>query len=286
MGQPPMLHDAVLAAAPALAVAALIFGPITAWMAARLQRNPAIWLVFGAVLGPFAVAILAFAPPARCPNCAEPTAGFETRCSACGVDVNSRTPDGAAAAIPDRDPLTGRAIAIQPPAPVLRSLPDVPAKSFGEPRRIVARWGDAPGDARPGRLSAVGAHRPMTNATIGEAVFDGTRLDVTLLAMAVLVLGAEPLHSGSRYVIARTHDRLLIIGPIEASDEHVEFSLPLAGVEANFVADRLVISAVNDDRSHGALVLAFQSVASLSGHPVDEAIMEAAPPASVAAGRP
>jgi hypothetical protein len=281
-----MLHDAVLAAAPALTVAALIFGPITAWMAARLQRNPALWLVFGAILGPFAVAILAFAPPARCPNCAEPTAGFETRCAACGGDVNSRTPADSGGVIADRDSSSGVAVAIRTPAPVLRSLPDPPTTSLDEPQSIVARWGDVPGDGRPARLSALGAQRPLTGATIGEAIFDRTRLDVTLLAMAVLVLGAEPLHSGSRYVIARTHDRLLIIGPIEASDEHVEFTLPLAGVEANFVADRLVISAVNDDRSHGALVLAFQSVASLTGHPVDEAIMEAAGPASIAAARP
>jgi hypothetical protein len=281
-----MLHDAVRAAAPALAVAALIFGPISAWMAARLQRNPAIWLVFGAVLGPFAVAILALAPPARCPNCAEPTAGFETRCAACGVDVHSRTLADGGSVIPDPGPSLGHAVAIQAPGPVLRSLPDVPARSVGEPRRIAGRWGGAPGDARPARLSAVGAHRPLTGATIGEVVLDGTRPDVTLLAMAVLVLGAEPLHSGSRYVIARTHDRLLIIGPIEASDEHVEFTLPLAGVEANFVADRLVISAVTDHRSRGALVLAFQSVASLTGHPVDEAIMAAPPPTSIAAGQP
>jgi hypothetical protein len=281
-----MLHDAVLAAAPALAVAALIFGPITAWMAARLQRNPAIWLAFGAVLGPFAVAILAFAPPARCPNCAEPTAGFETRCAACGVDVTSPLPAVTGRVIDQADPASGPPLSIQAAGPVLRALRVAGDSRFEEPRRVPGHRRTDPGDARPARLSAVGAHRPATDAAIREAVFDGSRLDVTLLAMAVLVLGAEPLHSGSRYVIARTHDRLLIIGPIEASDEHVEFSLPLAGIEANFLADRLVVSAVNDDRSHGALVLAFQSVASLTGGAVDEAIMEAARPASVAAGRP
>jgi hypothetical protein len=285
-----MLHDAVLAAAPALVVAALILGPISAWLAARQQRNPAIWLLFGAVIGPIALAILVLAPPARCPSCAEPTAGFATRCAACGTDLDSKAPgpadlmawtdgavpNGAGGSVPG-DASGGRR---------LRSLPDASTGSDGGPGRITGARDEMPGDGQPARLSAVGARRPSGAATIGGSIIDGSRLDVTLLAMAVLVLGPEPLQSGSRYVIARSRDRLLVIGPVEASNEHVEYSLPLLGVEANYIADRLVVSATGDDRNRSSIVIAFQSVASLTGRAVDEAIMEPAAPLSIVVGRP
>lgn len=285
-----MLHDAVLGAAPVLVVAALVFGPASAWLGARQQRNPAIWLAFGAVLGPLALGILFLAPPARCPSCAEPTAGFETRCATCGTDLDTRA--GPTAPAEARSQSSVEATATPPGAPagaigapILRSLPD-PAGSGKGRQREGARRADTPGDAQPARLSAVGARRPQTGPTVPGTILDGSQLDVTLLAMAVLVRGSGPLKPGSRYVIARTHDRLLIIGPVEAADEHVELSLPLAGIEANFVADRLVISAVGEDRARRSTVIAFQSVASLIGRAVDEAIMEAADPVSIAAARP
>lgn len=276
MGATLNVHDAILAAAPALGVLALAFGPLAAWLAARRQRNPAVWLAFGALLGPIALVLIQVAPPGRCWNCSEPTAGFESRCSTCGADLrsaHSTLPDGVAIAVADEW--------IEPRA--LRSVPD-PRHDVTLAARIAAQDRHEPVAAPPDRLSALGARRPGSNAARGVEA-DGGQTEVTMLAIGVLVRSSEHMLPGSRYLIARTHDRLHIIGPIEASDQHVELDMPLAGIEANFIADRLVITGKADD-GRRSILLAFQSVAGMAGTPVDEAIMETAGPISIAAYRP
>ena len=277
MGTTLTLHDAILAAAPVLGVLALAFGPLAAWLAARRQRNPAVWLLFGAILGPLAPILILVAPPGRCWNCSEPTAGFESRCSTCGADLrssHSTLPAGSAVAIAEEwaEP------------PMLRSVPD-PARDVTLAARIAAHDIEGPPGARPDRLSAVGARRPGSSPADDGDGLEEPRTDVTMLAIGVLVRSSEKMLPGSRYLIARTHDRLHIIGPIEASDQHLELDMPLAGIEANFIADRLVISGRADD-ARRSILLAFQSVASMTGTPVDEAIMETAAPISIAAYRP
>jgi hypothetical protein len=276
MGAILTLHEAILAAAPALAVLALAFGPLAAWLAARRQRNPALWLLFGAILGPIALALIQAAPPGRCWNCSEPTAGFESRCSTCGADL--RTPHA---------PLPGE-LAVAVPSewtapPVLRSVPD-PRHDVTLAARIAAQDLEGTADARPDRFSAVGARRPGSNSGIAADPPE-VHPDVTMLAIGVLVRSSEAMLPGSRYLIARTRDRLHIIGPIEASDQHLELDMPLAGIEANFIADRLVITG-KADGARRSILLAFQSVASMTGTPVDQAIMETAGPISIAAYRP
>jgi hypothetical protein len=271
------VHDAILAAAPVLGVLALAFGPLAAWLAARRQRNPAVWLVFGALLGPIALVLIQVAPPGRCWNCSEPTAGFESLCPTCGADLrsaHSTLPAGVAVAVADEW--------IEPR--VLRSVPD-PRHDVTLAARIAAHDLHEPAAAPPDRLSAVGARRP--GASSGHVVenAEGGQTEVTMLAIGVLVRSSEHMLPGSRYLIARTHDRLHIIGPIEATDQHVELDMPLAGIEANFVADRLVITGKADDGRH-SILLAFQSVAGMAGLPVDEAIMETSGPISIAAYRP
>ena len=269
------LHDAILTAAPYLAVVALVFGPLAAWSAARRQRNPAVWLLLGAMLGPVAAVLLVAAPPARCPTCSEPTVGFERRCSTCGNDLRSpsRTPAAPIATV-DR----------AAPAP-LHAVPDPASDAARGLFPSGARSGETSIDAPPDRWSAIGARRPGTGPMAGPDGLAGTRLEMTLLAMGVLVRGTESLLPGSRYLIARTRDRLLIIGPIEASHEHIELDLPLAGIEANAIADRLVITGRADDHARRSFLLGFQSVASMTNKAVDEAIMELAEPISIVAGR-
>ena len=277
MGARLNLHDAILAAAPALGVLALAFGPLAAWLAARRQRNPAVWLLFGALLGPLALVLIQIAPPGRCWNCSEPTAGFESLCSTCGVDLraaHSTPPAGVAIAVADEW--------IEPR--VLRSVPD-PRHDVTLAARIAAQDRHEPAAAPPDRLSALGARRPGSSPAHGVDEAAAAQTEVTMLAIGVLVRSSERMLPGSRYLIARTHDRLHIIGPIEASDQHVELDMPLAGIEANFIADRLVITGKADD-GRRSILLAFQSVAGMAGTPVDEAIMETAGPISIAAYRP
>jgi hypothetical protein len=269
------LHDAILAAAPALGVLALTFGPVAAWLAARRGRNPAIWLLFGALLGPLALGLIQLAPPARCWNCSEPTIGFESRCSTCGSDLRSME-----SAITPEPLVADRQIA----RPTLRAVPD-PVHPATLADRIAANEGTALAEPGAEPVLALGARRPGSGPlVVGEASAE-PRSEVTILAIGVLVRGSEPLLPGSRFLIARTHDRLHIIGPLEASNEHVALDLPLAGIEANVIADRLVITGVSEGRTRRTFVLAFQSVAGMTSTPVDEAIMESPPPISIAAGR-
>jgi hypothetical protein len=270
------LHDAILAAAPALGVLALIFGPLAAWSADQRQRNPGVWLLFGALLGPIALVLLRASPPAQCWNCSESTVGFESRCAMCGADLRTSHPT-APAAQQGEDP--------QVAPPVLRSVPAGPSRPVSLSRRLAAERDQVPPTPLPDRLSALGAHRPDTSPALVPGGPDQARPEVTMLAMGVLVRASASLQPGSRYLIARTRDRLHIIGPIEASPEHVELDLPLAGAEANMVADRLVITGRSDGNSRRSFMLAFQAVVSMTGTPVDEAIMESAPPISIAAIR-
>lgn len=287
------MRDAILAAAPFLVAAALLFGPTAAWLAARRHRNPALWLLFGALLGPVALALIGFAPPARCPACSEMTVGFERTCQTCGYPL--RSPSRGA-------PLTGsestpptRSVA-EPaaslPPPRLHAVPN-PIRSLADRERDArALQSAAPppsisvNDARPDRLTALGAHRPGPASAADADAFAESRPDLTILAIGVFVRGSESLVPGSRYLIARTADRLKVIGPIEASSEHVELDLSLARVEANFVPDRLVVGGIADERSGRTFILVFQGVAGLTATPVDEAIMENPPPISIAAGQP
>jgi hypothetical protein len=270
------LHDAILAAAPGLGVLALTFGPLAAWFAARRGRNPAIWLLFGALLGPLALALIQVAPPARCWNCSEPTIGFEGRCSTCGSDLRSME----SAVSPER-------LVAEAPfeRPALRAVPD-PVHQATLADRIAANEATALAEPGADPLPALGARRPGPGPAGADGVSEEPRSEVTILAIGVLVRGSEPLLPGSRYLIARTHDRLHIIGPLEASNEHVALDLPLAGIDASFVADRLVITGSSDGRTRRTFVLAFQSVAGMSSTRVDQAIMESPPPISIAAGRP
>lgn len=287
------LRDALGVAAPFLAIAALVFGPATSLAAARSQRNPALWLAFGAVLGPVALLLVLMAPPARCRACGEPTSGFAADCDICGADVrlgrpghgspdhptpaaDDLPPGDASAGLPARrDPaalLAAEAVG-RSPAVTRRRPPRVTALADPEPPLGADR------DDLSQRLAAVGAQRPrllpdplpMTRSLPAAA---RDRLDLTMIAIGVYVRGSESLQAGSRYLVARTNDRLIIVGPIEPSDDHVELDLPLAGLEADTIADRLVLSGTDPAASGRRFVLAFMSIVPLAGRAVDDALLE------------
>ena len=69
---------------PLLALSALVFGPLAGRLALDRQRQPIVWLIFGALLGPIAIALLILAPPGACPRCNEPVAGWPSDCPICG----------------------------------------------------------------------------------------------------------------------------------------------------------------------------------------------------------
>lgn len=272
-GERLTLQDALNGAAPGFLAAALGFGPATSWLAARRQRNPAIWLLFGALIGPLALLLVYLAPPARCPACGEATAGFGRVCTTCGADLRS----------PGSTPPAARDDAIAParvtmPIPVM-DAPTLPAPRLGSVTPVAVGPGSDAQHPLPDRLAAIGARRPgPVSADSGvmsrAAASVSGRLGLTMIAIGVFVRGSETLAPGSRYLVARTVDRLIIVGPLEPAHDHLELDLPLAGLEADYIADRLVISGTQDGRGQRRFILAFQGVVSLAARAVDDALLE------------
>ena len=269
------IRDVLADAAPFLVGAALIFGPATAWLAARRHRNPVLWLLYGTLIGPLAMVVMLLAPPGRCPACWETTSGFAGTCWTCGANMRQTPRRPSARAIPGPNPT---------------SMNEAPL--FGADRRTppVVETGRVFGEGSIGalseRLEAIGARRP---SVAGSSGLNGDpmarRPDMTMLAIGVFVRGSEPLLPGARYLIARNVDRLMIIGPVEPSTHHIELDLPIAGVEANFVPDRLVISGWHEGKAGRRFVLAFQSLAGLTATAIDEVLMSAQEPSLMAAHR-
>lgn len=89
------------------------FGAASAAFAVRQRRSPVTWSVFGAILGPAALAILRVAPPGRCWSCEAPTQGWLTQCLWCGEDVHEPAPE-----VPEEEVLApGPLIVIEGRAP-------------------------------------------------------------------------------------------------------------------------------------------------------------------------
>jgi hypothetical protein len=86
-----LLIEVVGTLIPLFALSATLFGPLTGWYAGRRDRHPVAWLVFGALLGPIALLILAVAPPGRCPSCDFPVDGWPSRCPICEWPFSART---------------------------------------------------------------------------------------------------------------------------------------------------------------------------------------------------
>ena len=268
-----LLRDAVGVAAPFLVIAALVFGSLTSLVAVRRQRNPALWLAFGAILGPVALLLVLMAPPARCRTCGEPTSGFDSDCPTCGADVRLRRP-----AHPAHNGSPVPVTLGEPATDVASAEPTVARRRRAAVSPLSGAGSAAPEAGLPLRLEAVGAQRPRLlpdppASLQGLPEAARNRLDLTMIAIGVYVRGTESLLAGSRYLVARTHDRLIVVGPIEPSNSHVELDLPLAGLEADAVADRLVLSG-QEPGSGRRFALAFMSIVPLAGRAIDDALLE------------
>ena len=68
---------------------AIGFGSWAAWVAGERSRRRPPWFLFGAILGPGALAILNAAPPGVCARCLSPVVGWSTTCAFCGEDVRA-----------------------------------------------------------------------------------------------------------------------------------------------------------------------------------------------------
>jgi hypothetical protein len=204
---------------------AIIFAPLAAWFAHRRARSSLVWLVFGAVLGPAALAILVLAPPGQCPACHEPVAGWPRACANCGFGFGGqpieRTEQGAARVVAFRSPTV---------------VPSGPRDGF-RPAVVMSH-------PPPFTLGS-----PAIRATGRAAVALLPDEAVTYLGSGVYMGGSVSLQVGSRYGLVRAGSDLHVLGPIHVDHLAVAARVPVNAIEPSLVGDRLLIAPV--ESRHG-----------------------------------
>ena len=160
-----------------LVLVAGVFAPLTGWFAPRRSRQPVLWFLFGAVLGPVALALLAIAPPGRCPSRANgPSPAGRASAGAAGAD-HARGEATAWASTPrDADGCTPTATIPLVNAPLDRgavapiAAPERARRMPGRTSRA-ARCPDAPARSR-----SAASHGAPAAATAGEVLSTGIYL--------------------------------------------------------------------------------------------------------------
>lgn len=228
--------------------------PVAGWYATRRARNPAVWFVLGAVIGPLALALLASAPPGRCPNCDLPIDGWATTCDQCGVSLRFGSVGGsvppAAAGPVDRAPdpartAAGRFSAARPPvAPT-----PIGAARTAMRREARSNW---PGRAMVSPM-ALGTRPAFTASNYVAATTADDVAAGEVLSTGVYISGNAGLEIGATYAIARDGDRLRVFGPVDAGQLTVRHEGPLLDFDVTAMDDRVIIAG-HEGRSSLAIV--------------------------------
>ncbi len=236
-----------------LVLLAGVGAPTAGWYAARRARNPAVWFALGALTGPIAIALLAVAPPGRCPNCDSPIEGWAAACDQCGAslrvgsvgEIPPAREDVAVPAppIPDFRPIAERASSVATVAPT-------PIGSARTARRDSrTSW---PERAMVSPM-ALGTRPSFTASTYVAAT---TPDDVTageVLSTGVYISGNAGLEIGATYAIARDGDQLRVFGPVDAGQLTVRHQGPVLDFDVTAMDDRVIIAG-RQGRSSVAIV--------------------------------
>lgn len=209
-----------------LIVIAGIFAPLVGWVAGRRARNPAIWFVYGALAGPFALAVLLAAPAGRCPDCETPVAGWPPACTTCGAPVGGLrgalaggSPGGAGPV--GVDPATGRAGALTTGTRVPVAPPSDAVQSSSPAVRLSA---------------AAGSRAPQPSSAAPDTTAE------KVLAMGVYLSGNAGMEVGAVYALARVGDTVRVFGPTDAGQLTVRFERGLDDVDVTSLDDRIIIA--------------------------------------------
>ncbi len=248
-----------------LVVSAAIFGPLSGWFAGRRDRHPVLWLLFGGLLGPLAIGLLAVAPPGRCPLCDTPVRGWPSTCSVCAAPLvagrppwshrRRREPEAPAAGTVNSAPVALEAP--PPPAPI-----PLPVGRIATPRRPER-------SPFPVDLDVAGRQR-RTADEHGFAALDAGEP----LATAVYFGGTSSLVVGSRYVVVQRGSHLRLLGPVDGDPARIALERPLARLTATAVGGRLIITENTGDRV--TLAIALGAFVGASGPEVEVALAAAA----------
>jgi hypothetical protein len=247
----------------AIVASAIVFAPLSSWLALRRGRSWAAWFFFGMVLGPLAVGLLIAAPPGRCPLCGTRTRGWPLRCSGCGLAFAGGAAPEPAGAVPEAAGGAGRQWAATETAGALP--PVARASRSGSGGRKAAAAGLSASDPSHRPATVLGRRPTTVAAPAPPAKSSGS--DVAILGSGIFMGGSTALQIGSRYLLARVGSELQALGPMHVSPASVAARIPLAGTETTVAADRLVIAPRSGGR--GA-TLAFSALATEPGVDFEE----------------
>ena len=213
-----MTIDPLLVLLAALAIVWIAgFGTATARIAAARGRSPDLWFLFGAVIGPLALAIVWAAPPGACGICLSPVRGWGFACASCGSDVR-------------KAPAMVRDLSLPAGPPSTRHDPDL--------SQLWASRRSDPGSASPSKKLAfdTGGRLPRRTSRAKRA---------RRVSTAVFLEGSEPMETGATYALAIHGDDLRIMGPLDARPDQVVVSRRLGELATTALGDHLIITGTS-----------------------------------------
>jgi hypothetical protein len=235
-----------------LVLLAGVGAPLAGWYATRCARNPAVWFALGALTGPIALALLAIAPPGRCPNCDFAIEGWATACDQCGASLRF----GSVGEIP----AAREAIVPEAPTPDFRPIVERASSAATVAPTPIGSARTARRDSRtswPARTMvspmALGTRPSFTASSYVAAT---TPDDVTageVLSTGVYISGNAGLEIGATYAIARDGDQLRVFGPVDAGQLTVRHQGPVLDFDVTAMDDRVIIAG-REGRSSVAIV--------------------------------
>ncbi|MGZ9159681.1 MAG: hypothetical protein ACXW4T_00835 [Candidatus Limnocylindrales bacterium] len=255
-----------------LVLLAGVFAPLSGWFASTRSRHPVAWFVLGACTGPFAIALLALAPPGRCPACETAVRGWPSACARCGL------PFGGVAAALDGRATTPRSTGVgprraEPERPVeTSSIAFTPtAPSLVPPRSSIAELGGIRAEPRPAGGTSTG---PSGGTAPGPAANPVEQV----LSTGLYLSGNAGLEIGATYAIARVGPRLRIFGPVDAGELTVRLEDDLEDFQVTALDDRVIISG-QPGRSSTAII--FRAIGGMRAGELEQALG----PAGAGSGR-
>lgn len=227
---------------------AIVFALLSGWLALQRGRPWLVWFLFGVILGPVAAALLALAPPGRCPACGTRSRGWPVRCRGCGLEFATGLATASVEAAAGRgDGSAGMSAGGAATTAARRPAATRDPKRTSRGGRGRARDATAAADApfsRPATALGLRASTLQPPATAPKRT-SGT---LAILGSGIYMGGSEPLQIGSRYFLARVGSEMQALGPMHMSPSAVAARVPLADTQTTVVADRLLITGRTNGR--------------------------------------
>ena len=228
-------------------ISAIVFGPLSAWLAVARERSASMWFAYGLLLGPIAPLLIAIAPPGRCRVCGTRGRGWLDYCLNCGSPLDGSVEVAVAMSPAARSAGTVTGVAA-PPSPAPRTGANLAAVGAVSATAVQS----------PGQAPA--AAPPSASRSAGES---------EILATGVFVGGSVHLSLGARYAIGRRKRTFEVHGPVDIAPGVLRLEHPLAGLDATVVADRLVVTEKTTGRPK--FVMVFQSLTVQEGVDLESA---------------